>query len=219
MLTGIHLRIAGDHIAVEGSDRYRAGIADLAWRPAGPNVAANVLVPAAVLYEATKTFGATGGDVTIGLELASEGGGLIGLAGRGGSIVARLLADKYPPLATFFPDRHDQPIHVRVVDLVAALKRAQLVRQPKSAVRLAFTADQVELDSADGDTALGDAVDCEHAGDPVTVGVNPDYLLDALGTLRAETAEFHIGLPKKPFMITAPGDATYRHLIMPIRPA
>jgi DNA polymerase III sliding clamp (beta) subunit (PCNA family) len=85
-------------------------------------------------------------------------------------------------------------------------------------VRLAFAAERVELTAADGDTALGDAVDCQHVGEPVTVGVNPDYLLDALTTLRADVAEFHITDAKKKFLLTAPGDHTYRHLIMPIRP-
>lgn len=216
MLTGIHLRIDGDHIAVEGSDRYRAAIADLTWIPANPNVAATILVPATVLYEAAKTYGAGSGPVTVGFQ-PGDGGGLIGFAGDGGSIVARVLADKYPLLDGYFPARHDQPTTVRVDELATALKRAQLVHEPKSPVRLTLTAGQIELHSADGDTALGDAVDCTHHGEPVTIGANPDYLLDALGTLRSEVAELHIGEPKKPFMLTAPDDHTYRHLIMPIR--
>jgi DNA polymerase-3 subunit beta len=218
MLTGMHLRITGDRISVEGSDRYRAGIADLAWTPAHPNVEAAVLVPATVLYEAAKTFGAVGGTVTLGLDVGGDGG-LFGLAGVGGSITARLIAEKYPNLPALFPARRSQPTRVPVAPLVAALKRAQLVHQAKSPVRLAFTADQVELTAADGDTALGDIVSCEHFGDEVAVGVNPDYLVDALGTLRTDIAEFHLGEPKKPFLLTAVDDADYRHLIMPIRPA
>jgi DNA polymerase-3 subunit beta len=217
MLTGIHLRIAGDRIGVEGSDRYRAAIADLPWTPAGPNIDQLALVPATVLYETAKMFAATGGAVTVGLHVGDNGGS-IGLVGSSGSVVARLLADRYPNLPSLFPVRVDQPTTVDVDALSAALKRAQLVHQPKSPVRLAFAAEQVELAAADGDTALGDAVDCQHHGEPVTVGVNPDYLLDALTTLRADVAEFHITDAKQKFLLTAPGDRTYRHLIMPIRP-
>jgi DNA polymerase III subunit beta len=217
MLTGIHLRIVGDRIGVEGSDRYRAAVADLPWTPAGPNIDQLALVPATVLYETAKMFAAAGGPVTVGLHVGDNGGS-IGLVGPSGSVVARLLAERYPNLPSLFPARVDQPTTVAVNALAAALKRAQLVHQPKSPVRLAFTAEQVELTAADGDTALGDAVDCSHRGEPVTVGVNPNYLLDALTTLRADVAEFHITDAKQKFLLTAPGDHTYRHLIMPIRP-
>jgi DNA polymerase-3 subunit beta len=216
MLAGIHLRIAGDRIGVEGSDRYRAAIADLAWAPSGPNIDAVALVPATVVYETAKTFGSAGGPVAIGLHVG-DGGGTIGLTHPAGSVVARLLADKYPNLPSLFPPRVAHPTTVPVAALTAALKRAQIVHEAKTPVRLAFTADQVELAAADGDTALGDAVDCQHHGEPVTVGVNPDYLLDALTCLRSEDAELHISDPKKPVLLTAPDDHTYRHLIMPIR--
>jgi DNA polymerase-3 subunit beta len=216
MLAGIHLRIAGDRISVEGSDRYRAAIADLAWTPADPNIDTVALVPATVVYETAKTFGAAGGPVTVGL-VTTEGGGLIGLTHPAGSVVARLLADKYPNLPSLFPPHVDQPTTLPVAALTAALKRAQIVHEAKTPVRLAFTAEQVELTAADGDTALGDAVDCQHHGEPVTVGVNPDYLLDALTCLRADAAELHIAAPSRPLLLTVPDDHTYRHVIMPIR--
>jgi DNA polymerase-3 subunit beta len=218
MLTGIHLRIAGDRIGVEGSDRYRAAVADLPWTPAGPNIDQVALVPATVLYETVRTFGADGGQITVGFR-AGDGGGWIALTAANGSVGARLLADKYPNLPGLFPARVEHPTTVAVGPLTAALKRAQLVHEAKSPVRLAFAAgQQAELAAAHGDTALGDAVDCQHHGDAVTVGVNPDYLLDALACLRSDVAEFHITDAKKKFLLTALGDHTYRHLIMPIRP-
>jgi DNA polymerase III sliding clamp (beta) subunit (PCNA family) len=213
-------RIDGTRLAVTcGAVKVKLPLMPADEYPALPDAPPTVgTVDAEVLAAAvTRMFAAAGGPVTVGLHVGDNGGS-IGLVGPSGSVVARLLADRYPDLPGLFPARVDQPTAVAVDALAAALKRAQLVHQPKSPVRLAFTAEQVELTAADGDTALGDAVDCQHHGDAVTVGVNPDYLLDALATLRADVAEFHITDAKKKFLLTAPGDHTYRHLIMPIRP-
>lgn len=215
MLTGIHLRIVDGRMSVEGSDRYRAAIADLAWQPAAPGIEANILVPATVLYEAARTYAADAA-ITIGYH-QGIGGGLVGLAGDVGSIIARLLADRYPMLSAAFPARVEQPTTVRVDGLSTALKRAQMVHELKSPVRITFNGGEAEIQSADGDTALGDAVECAHHGEPVTVGVNPEYLMDALATLHADVAELHIRDPRQKFLVTAPGDDAYRHLVMPIR--
>lgn len=216
-LRGIYLTF-GETLEATASDRYRAATGTAQWQRDGGTEAA--LVPAGLLIDAAKTFDGPGA-VTVGCD-----GNLLGLAAGGRSITARLMAAEFPIHATrtFFPGRSEQPATVPTRDLIAALKRADLVRADKTApVVLEFhgDADVVAVSSHSGDTAAvtDEQVACDYDGDPITVRFNPLYLADALTALRSERAELHIAHPYKPVQVTSPDDAdlAYQHTVVPIR--
>lgn len=217
-LRGIHLQF-GDRLTATASDRYRAATATTAWQPHNGGGGA-ALVPAGVLIDAAKTFDGPGW-VTVGHD-----GTLLRLAAGGRSITTRLLAEEFPIHATrtFFPGRSDQPVTVPTGDLVAALKRADLVRADKTApVALHITGGEITVSAHGRDEApanTDEAVACDYDGNPVTVHFNPLYLADALTAQRCERAELHIENPFRPVQVTSPDDPdlTYQHTVVPIRP-
>jgi DNA polymerase-3 subunit beta len=228
VLTGIHLAFAGDRLDVMATDAYRGATAHLDWVPSGPNVAADALVPANALAEAAKMLGAVGGEVTVRLDAL---GALLGLTGAGSGFTARLLDKEKMPtrnIQRVTPPRADAPATVATAEMVAALKRAELVRAPKSAVSLAFDGAGTVTVSAAGVTGnerTNEVVDCVYAGPPITVRCNPTFLIDGLTALHSPTAEFTMTDPRKPVLLTplaaeeSAAVRDYQHLVMPIKPA
>lgn len=214
-LAGIHLQFGADAIRVMGTDSYRFAMEHLGWKPADA-VDAEALVPCGVLVEAAKTFHA-GSEVTIAVDE-----GLISLSAPGRELTARLLAEKFPvQFAKVCPAPSPNAARVQVVDLVAALRRANLVRDEKAPARLDFADDGVTVSAAGqlNGSETGEVVECEYAGEPIGMHVNPQFLIEALSALGSPTADLSMTEPKKPILLTAPDadDAAYRHLMMPIR--
>lgn len=217
-LTGVHLRFDGGQLHLEGSDRYRGAIAIPPWRPARAGVD-TALVPSLVLEDVGRTFDGTSGDITIAVD-----DNLVGFTGRDRSIVTRLLGGQFPPrFSNLFPQRADSPAVVTVADLAAALNRARIVHAPKSPARLDFADNAITVRAKGDDTNQaegGEVVECQYDGAPITLGVNPQYLLDGLNALRSRTAEITFTSPRRPVLLTVP-DAepmAYRHLVVPIDP-
>ena len=107
-----------------------------------------------------------------------------------------------------------------VKDMALPLKRAALVKAKDAPIDLTFDAGTITVSAAADDIkqASDDEVACEYDGPAETITVKPNYLADALAAVPGDTARIGFEPGKySPIVITAPGDAAYRHVIMPIR--
>src|SRR5262245_32582432 len=55
MLTGVRMEFDGSALALLATDRYRAAVRELSWRPQDGSIALNALVPARTLADTAKT--------------------------------------------------------------------------------------------------------------------------------------------------------------------
>jgi DNA polymerase-3 subunit beta len=213
-LTGVYLKFGGG-ITAMASNRYRGAVGSIGWVPApGDTADGGVLVPGEVLVELARATDAPG-ELAIGLS-----GGLVSFTGLGRSIVARTLDLEHFPtnLPDLIPPRSEDPTVVEVASLLAAVKRAAMVLEPKEPVRLRFEDGTVTVAGTGPHADAGEELACAHTGPAREITINPGYLADGLGALGTATAE--LTLPpndRKPVLITAPGDASYRYFAMPIR--
>lgn len=222
--TGVHLMFEAEHIQLSATDRYQGAIATIPWTPAMPvDATREALVPVTVLAEAVR--GADSTDmVTIGLDaIRMDDGGCVGVVGfdlGSRTLVTRLIAKPWEHrLPRLFPARSTTPMRVGVGDMSAAVRRALSVRAPKTPVVLAITPGLVNLSAhgVDGKGAIDEDVACDYAGPPLTIAANPDYLLNALGSVAGDVAEFSFTQPTKPILIVAPDSTDHRHLVVPVR--
>lgn len=134
--------------------------------------------------------------------------------------------DSYPKLGHLFPET-DQ--------VQATLDRAQFHRAAVRAAALTAAAGEklspvhllidtgsvtVVPTSFDGPGA-GPALEADVTGatdptDPCSIGLNRDYLVDAIAQFPQDDVTIHITAPNKPVMLTAK-TGTFRHIIMPTR--
>lgn len=225
MMTGIRVEIDGPDILMMATDRYRLAVRRMRWNPTADGYAAKALVPGRNLADTAKALGSLGGDITLALNPAADG--MIGLAGAGRRVTSRLLdGANYPPVLSLFPDPDKVAANavVPVAELTEVVKRVALVAERTTPVLLSFSPDGLVVEAGGTEEArASEAMTItSYVGEPLTVGFNPQYLIDGLSSLHHQTAHIAFVDALKPAVITPAtndGQATtdHRYLIMPIR--
>ncbi len=230
VLTGVRIEIAGEHISLLATDRFRLSLRELEWDPGATDAEANALVPARVLADTAKAL-TSGSTVTIALSRgggAAGGEGIIGFEGEvnGGlrRTTTRLLDGEFPRVRSLFPAEHTTVARLDRALLVDAVKRVSLVAERNTAVQLRFDDNGLTLDAGHGDEALAtELLEAQVKGEGVTTGFNPHYLLDGLGALDHPVVELAFTQASKPAVISGAGDldaerdTDFQYLLMPRR--
>jgi len=184
VLTGVQLEVTGQQLSLVATDRYRVALRDIPW-DGGTEESTNALVPARTLQEVGKTF-AHSGDISI----AFSGSGdreIIAFTAGNKTVTSLLIKGNFPPVRRLFPDQTDHHAVVNTAELAEAVRRVSLVLDRSAPLRFSFTADGVTMDASGGDQArASETVDAHLIGDDVTLGLNPQYLLEALTAVKSE---------------------------------
>ena len=224
MMTGVRLELNGTSMAMLATDRYRLAMREMEWNPDDPEISLNALVPAKTLNDTAKTMGPLGGSVTLALAQGNAGEGMIGFAGGTRRTTSRLLdGANYPPVRSLFPASHNAEARVGVAALVEVVRRVALVAERTTPVLLSFSEDGLVVEAGGTEEArASEAMEATFTGEPLTIGFNPQYLIDGLQNLGAPTAMLAFVDAFKPAVISPAGEngeivPGYRYLIMPIR--
>jgi DNA polymerase-3 subunit beta len=223
MLTGVRMELDGTTLALLATDRYRAAVRELAWRPNENGVSMQALVPARTLHDTAKTLGPLGGEVTVALSRGGVGEGMIGFTGGSRRTTSRLLDPDFPKIRSLFPDQFNARAKLSVAALSEVVKRVALVADRTTPVRLSFAEGEVIVEAGGSEDArASEGMEGEFSGEPLTVAFNPNYLLDGLSVVDSPTVLISFTNPMKPAVITPGGEdgepvPGYRYLIMPMR--
>ncbi len=181
-------------------------------------------MPARTLNDTAKTLGPLGGEVTIALAQGNAGEGMIGFAGGTRRTTSRLLdGANYPPVRSLFPATHSAEARVPVAALVEVVRRVSLVAERTTPVLLSFSEDGLVAEAGGTEEArASEAMEAIFTGEPLTIGFNPQYLIDGLQNLNAPLAVLSFVDAFKPAVISPASEdgeiqPGYRYLIMPIR--
>jgi len=223
MLTGVRLELDGTTLSLLATDRYRAAVREISWRPKDDGINLQALVPARTLAETAKTLGPLGGDVLVALSRGGVGEGMIGFTGGSRRTTSRLLDPDFPKIRSLFPDQHNARATLSVAALTEVVKRVALVADRTTPVRLSFAEGEVVIEAGGSEDArASEAMEGEFTGEPLTVAFNPGYLLDGLSILDAPTVFISFTTAMKPAVISPAAEdgepiPSYRYLIMPMR--
>ncbi|WP_410810614.1 DNA polymerase III subunit beta [Micromonospora sp. 067-2] len=224
MMTGVRVELSGSTLSMLATDRYRLALREIQWSPDDPDVSINALVPARTLNDTAKALGPIGGEVTLALAQGAAGEGMVGLAGGTRRTTSRLLdGANYPPVRSLFPATHNAEARVPVSTLIEVVKRVALVAERTTPVLLSFSADGLVVEAGGSEEArASEAMEATFTGDALTIGFNPQYLIDGLANLGSQTAMLAFVDAFKPAVISPAGEdgeviPGYRYLIMPIR--
>jgi DNA polymerase-3 subunit beta len=223
MLTGVRLELEGSTLSLLATDRYRAAVREITWRPGTDGVSLQALVPARTLADTAKTLGPLGGDVTVALSRGGVGEGMIGFAGGARRTTSRLLDPDFPKIRSLFPEQHNTRAKVSVSALTEVVKRVALVADRTTPVRLSFAEGEVVVEAGGSEDArASEALECDFTGESLTAAFNPNYLLDGLGVVDTAALLISFTTAMKPAVISPAGEdgepvPGYRYLIMPMR--
>ncbi len=125
-----------------------------------------------------------------------------------------------PALRQGHPPQKGQKIRMGRNQIIEALRRISLVANDKSGgVRLHVESGQLKITSENPDVGEGsEELDIDYAGDPVNIGFNARYLLDALGCLVSDDVSLEITGELDPGVVKPENeDVDFVGVIMPMR--
>ncbi len=184
VLTGVQLEVSGHNLILVATDRYRVSLRDVPWDGDAPEQTA--LVPARTLTEVGKTFGHAG---TIQVSFSGEGDReIIAFTAGNKTVTSLLIKGNFPPVRRLFPEQTEHYAVVNTADLIEAVRRVALVLDRAAPLRFTFTSDSVTMDASGSEQArASESVDAHlSGGDDVILGLNPQYLTEALSAVKSE---------------------------------
>lgn len=223
VLTGVRIEMEEENLTLAATDRYRLAVRELPWKPERADFSAAALVPARTLADTAKSL-TSGSDVEMCLSASGEG--MIGFAGGGRRTTTRLIDGDLPKYRSLFPTEFSGRAEVETGPFAEAVRRASLVAERNTPVRLSFSQGEAVLEAGTGDEAQAvEVVDIALSGDDMRIAFNPTYLLDGLNAIGSDVARLDFTTSTKPAVLTGkPADEgeeeaapDYRYLIMPVR--
>ncbi len=130
---------------------------------------------------------------------------------------ANLVEGNFPPYGDVIPKDGDKKATVATDVLVSATRRAALLTNEESkGVRMAFTPDGLTLSSRApemGEAEISVALN-GYEGEPVDIGFNPAYVLDALKVVDESEVQLDLKGPNKPGVIRS--GPNFLYVVMPV---
>jgi DNA polymerase III subunit beta len=132
----------------------------------------------------------------------------------------KLADEQFPPYSKVIPQQQTRRVVAQRSALIDALRRISLVASDKSGgVRLSIDPGTLSITSENPDVGEGsEELDVDFAGEPLVIGFNAKYLLDALGALTEDEVALELSGELDPGMIKPVGsDYDFVGVIMPMR--
>lgn len=200
VLFGIRVEPADDGmLSFLATDRYRMAYADTEWNPA-------IEEPEGFLIKASTLSNVAKG--VVGELKILLSGNIVGFVSGNKVTTSALMAGQYPNVRPMFSKGEKEAVQVISADLLAAVNRASVVIEGTNPVRLAINQGEIAVDAGSGDSSTGEEyVDANSYIEGITAGFNPQYLADALRTIRTETVSIEFTAiegtpdPRKPVTI------------------
>jgi DNA polymerase III subunit beta len=199
VLTAVMLSAKSKDISLVATDRFRVAVNSIPWQ--GAAVEREILIPARVLSEIAKTFSHEG-DLELGF--GSDEKDMISFSAGNKSVGTATIKGKYPAVLQLFPEDVSNFAVVNTHDLLDATKRVALVVDREKPLRYKFEGSELSLESIGSDVAdASEQVSCSLSGDDVTVSLRPQFLVDALSGVDAESVK--LGFTVNPSNPNKPG--------------
>lgn len=132
-------------------------------------------------------------------------------------LTTNLVEGQFPPFEDVIPKDQDKRVCFESAELSSAVRRAALLTNEESkGVRMNFSEDRLVLSSRAPE--MGEAeIQVElksYEGEPIEIGFNPAYIIDALRIIDEPEIQIEMKAPNKPGVLRVGKDFTY--VVMPV---
>jgi DNA polymerase III subunit beta len=134
-------------------------------------------------------------------------------------ITSRLIEGSFPDYEQVIPKELKEKIKVDKSLFYHAIKRVSLYTNPESSgIKIDVANDKIILSkSAPEIGEAKDQIPVEYSGQPLSIGFNPNYLLDVLKVLGGEEIELELAGPQKPGVIRQSKPHKYIYVVLPMQ--
>ncbi|MFH1790440.1 MAG: DNA polymerase III subunit beta [Candidatus Omnitrophota bacterium] len=210
VLNGVLMEIEKEKITIAATDGRRLAVS-VKQLPEKTNIVKKVIIPAKTIQELQKTLNDDGdvkiyfGDSQILFDLDKT------------KIISRLIEGEYPNYEQVIPKEKKEKIKIKREDLLASARRASLFVNPDSlAVKVDITKNKMIVSkSAAYIGEVRDEIGVEYAGRNISIGFNPNYIIDVLKSLDDESIYFELEDTDKPGVIRKGNEFIY--VVLPMQ--
>ena len=132
-------------------------------------------------------------------------------------IISRLIEGEFPNYEAVVPKEAKEKMVAPREKLISALKRVALfTNQESMAVKFELTRDKLVLSKSTRDIGeVREELAVEYKGKDMSIGFNPDYLIDVLKAVEAETVGFELVDSEKPGVVRSADE--YVYVVLPMQ--
>jgi DNA polymerase-3 subunit beta len=210
-INGVLLEREGNKLVVVATDGHRLALARGTCK-GGKEGGRVAIVPTKALNLLLRIF--TDGEQTVRVKIADN---QILFATDAATLTSNLVEGNFPPYKDVIPKDGDKKATLTTDALVSAFRRAALLTNEESkGVRMCFSTTGLTLTSRAPE--MGEAeISVElpsFVGDPIDIGFNPQYMLDALKVIDEDQVNLEFKAPNKPGIIKTGNNFVY--VVMPV---
>ncbi len=218
-LSGVYMKKESEGFLLVATDGYRLSLKHYATTsPKTTEETAEekpLIIPARVFKEAGAIREEEG---TIDVFISQEKNQVLFTQGAT-TLVGRLIDAQFPPYERIIPTDHASVATFDREEMQKAVKICAIfAREGANILKFSLQKDKIVV-SANSATSGENTVDVEATlvGEENEIAFNAKYLLDVLSNLQSEELSFEMTGPLNPGVFKVKDDATFLHLIMPIR--
>jgi len=134
-------------------------------------------------------------------------------------LVSKVVDGKFPDFNRVIPVGHTKLVELDRVPALAALQRAAILSNEKfRGVRVVLATDLMKIVCTNSEQEEAEEeLEIDYKGDPLDIGFNITYLLDALQNVNVDKVRFAFGDANSSALVTMPDRDDYKYVVMPMR--
>jgi DNA polymerase III subunit beta len=137
----------------------------------------------------------------------------------GMEFVTKLVEGKFPDYNRVIPKNHKNIITLGRASLLSSLQRAAILTSEKfKGVRVNIEPGTLRIASSNAEQEEAkEEIEIDYAGDPIEIGFNVTYLMDALANMSVDMVKLELQDNNSSVLITVPEQAGFKYVVMPMR--
>jgi DNA polymerase-3 subunit beta len=134
-------------------------------------------------------------------------------------LVSKVVDGKFPDFNRVIPVGHTKIVELDRLTALAALQRAAILSNEKfRGVRVVLATDLMKIVCTNSEQEEAEEeLEIDYKGDPLDIGFNITYLLDALQNVSVDKVRFAFGDANSSALVTMPDRDDYKYVVMPMR--
>jgi len=224
VISGVFVRMEKDNLIFVGTDSYR--LSEYKIPVEGIKNDISCIIPARFLEELKGVIALSKGKEEIGDKKKEEEKVHIYLGSQQVEVhmghtrlVSRLIDGKFPDYEQVLPKEKHSTSTVSVKDLLSAVKRMHYFAKEQSN-NITFECTKTDVHLTTKQTQLGkdeSSITAELEGKENKIAISSTYIIDFLSRIDSEKVKIELSDKMHPAVFRVPSDASFLHLIMPLR--
>ncbi len=215
-LNGALLSVSPNEMRMVATDGHRLALVSKALEIKDVEAEVRALIPRKTLVEILRLVGE---DEMLVEFMRDENHIFFSVGGK--KLISRVLAGQFPNYEMVVPRDNDKLIVAPSKALAEGIRRAAVMSDEKlRAVKITFRSGAAEITASSADAGEArDVVDVSFDGSDLSIGFNPQYLLDFLNVCQSDSVNIMVKDSETQGMLSPAGspELDYRYVVMPMK--